>query len=85
MRNTSSTRLRQNLSAELDRVIADGEPLIVHRNGNKGAVVMVPLGKFEMDETDYLLSSPANAKRLMDAIRSLDAGKTVPFKLPDED
>lgn len=31
----------------------------------------------EMSETDYLLRSPANAKRLIGSIRSLEKGKKL--------
>ena len=34
-----------------------------------------------MDETDYLLSSPANAAHLMESITQLKAGKAKPRKL----
>lgn len=34
----------------------------------------------EMDETDYLLSTKANKKMLMDAINEYKEGKTVSFE-----
>tara|TARA_B100000809_G_scaffold82221_1_gene80542 strand:+ start:164 stop:415 length:252 start_codon:yes stop_codon:yes gene_type:complete len=35
------------------------------------------------DETEYLLSSPKNAKRLMDGIKNLKDGKTVKYSLEE--
>ncbi len=40
------------------------------------AVVMISLDDYEqLDETAYLLRSPANARRLLSAIESLKKGK----------
>jgi antitoxin YefM len=35
------------------------------------------------DETQYLLSSPANAKELRESIAQLNAGKTVPVTMEE--
>lgn len=75
MRTLSSTALRQNLSSEMDRVNDDHEPVIVTRAGGK-PVVMVSLEDWtSMDETTYLLSSPANARFLRDGIAALNRGE----------
>jgi antitoxin YefM len=77
MRTLSSTDLRQNLSSVMDQVNDDHEPVIVTRAKGK-PVVMVSLEDWaSMDETTYLLASPANKRALLDAIAELDAGKTV--------
>lgn len=74
MKTLSSTELRVNLSAVMDRVNDDHEPVIVHRARGK-PVVMVSLEDWaSMDETTYLLSSPENARRLREAIRQLESG-----------
>lgn len=74
MRTLSSTALRQNLSSEMDRVNDDHEPVIVTRAGGK-PVVMVSLEDWtSMDETTYLLSSPANRAELERAIAEWKAG-----------
>ncbi len=77
MKHVSSTELRANLSKMMDQVNDDHEPLIITRAGGKPAV-MISLEDFEaLDETAYLLSSPANARALRDAITSLDAGQGI--------
>ncbi|WP_297977622.1 type II toxin-antitoxin system Phd/YefM family antitoxin [uncultured Amaricoccus sp.] len=77
MRTLSSTALRANLSAVMDKVNDDHEPVIVTRAKGK-PVVMVSLEDWaSMDETTYLLSSPENARRLREAIRQLNEGKGV--------
>ena len=74
---------RENLASTMDRVCQDHDPVIITRNRDQ-AVVMLSLEDFEsLQETAYLLRSPANARRLLDSIESLDAGKTVSKKLKD--
>ena len=74
MKTLSSTELRANLSAVMDRVNDDHEPVIVHRAKGK-PVVMVSLEDWaSMDETAYLTASPANKAALDRAIRSWKSG-----------
>ena len=66
---------RANLASTMDRVCNDHEPLIITRNGEK-AVVMLSLEDYKaLEETAYLLRSPANARRLLSSIAQLNAGK----------
>lgn len=75
MKHTSSTDLRKNLSALMDRVNDDHEPVLVTRAGGK-PVVMISLDEYEaMDETAYLMASPENARQLRDAVNQLNDGK----------
>ncbi len=84
MKTLSSTELRANLSAVMDRVNDDHEPVIVHRAKGK-PVVMVSLEDWaSMDETTYLLSSPENARILREGIAALNAGKGISRELIEE-
>ena len=66
---------RANLAKTMDRVCDDHEPLIITRNGEQ-SVVMLSLEDFQaLEETAYLLRSPANAKRLLAATAQLAAGE----------
>ncbi len=66
---------RANLKSVMDRVVADHAPIVVARQKAE-AVVLVSLADWNaMEETAYLLSSPANARRLAESIAILDAGK----------
>ena len=68
----SDTRAR--LKEVMDRVVDDRTPVVVTRKRGE-AVVMVSLADWNaIEETTRLLSSPANAARLMEAIRELEAG-----------
>ena len=77
MKHTSSTDLRANLAAMMDRVNDDHEPLMVTRAKGR-PVVMISLEDYAaMDETAYLLSSPANKAELMKAIAETDEKQFV--------
>lgn len=66
---------RANLAKTMDRVCEDHEPIIITRNGEQ-SVVMLSLDDFKaLEETAYLLRSPANAKRLLAAVSQLAEGK----------
>ena len=65
--------LRANLASTMDRVCDDHEVLIITRNGDQ-AVVMLSLEDYKtLEETAYLLRTPANAKRLLSAAAQLNA------------
>jgi antitoxin YefM len=71
------TAARENLAATMDRVCSDREPVIITRNRDQ-AVVMLSLEDYEsLQETTYLLRNPANAKRLLESIESLEEGNLI--------
>ena len=77
MNSISYTAARENLAATMDRVCADHTPVIITRNRDQ-SVVMLSLEDYEsLEETAYLIRSPANAKRLLEAIHDLESGKGV--------
>ena len=66
---------RANLATVMDRVCDDDEPLIITRNGQQ-SVVMLSLEDYKaLEETAYLLRSPTNARRLLDAVAQLATGQ----------
>ncbi|MDV6348822.1 type II toxin-antitoxin system prevent-host-death family antitoxin [Nitrosomonas sp. Is35] len=71
----SYTAALANLGKTMERVCNDHAPVIITRK--KGAsVVLISLEDYQaLEETLYLLSSPANARRLLDSIAELEAGK----------
>jgi antitoxin YefM len=71
------TAVRANLASAMDRVCDDHEALIITRNGEQ-AVVMLSLEDYKaLEETSYLLRTPANAKRLLAAVTQLAANHGV--------
>ena len=74
---------RKNLKAVLDGVIDDADVAVITRRDAEDVVVM-PLSEWSSwKETEYLLASPANARRLLKAIKDLDAGRFVERELID--
>jgi antitoxin YefM len=75
MRTTSFSELRRNLAATIDSVNDDHEPVIITRDRGKAAAVLMSLEDFaSYEETRYLLKSPRNAERLLEATADLEAG-----------
>ena len=71
MKAITYTAARESLASTMDRVCLDHDPVIITRNRNQ-AVVMISLEDYEsLEETAYLLRSPANARRLLDSISDL--------------
>jgi len=69
------TAARENLAATMDKVCDDRAPVVITRNRDQ-SVVMLSLAEYEaLEETAHLLRSPANARRLLESIQSLEAGK----------
>ena len=66
---TTYTRLRENLATVLDRVVEDREVVIVRRRGSPDVALVAAEELSGLMETAYLLQSPANAKRLLSALR----------------
>ena len=79
----SYTSARANLSRTMERVCNDHSPIIITRK-SESPVVMISLDDYEaMEETAYLLRSPANAKNLLDSIAELEAGNGVERQLQE--
>jgi antitoxin YefM len=68
---------RANLKAIMDRAVNDHTPIAITRQRGK-PVVMVDLDDWNaMQETMYLMSTPNNAKRLMESIADAEAGRNM--------
>ncbi len=81
MKSITYTAARENLAATINRVCEDNAPVIITRNRDQ-SVVMLSLAEYEsLQETAYLLGSPANAKRLLDSIDAIKRGKVVRKKI----
>ena len=85
MKTMSYTESRARYAEVLDGVANDREEVIITRAGHD-PVVIVSLEDYEsLRETAYLMRSPANARRLLDAMERLEAGHGKPHDLIDAD
>jgi len=84
MKAITYTAAREGLASAMDQVCRDRAPVVITRNRDQ-AVVMMSLDDYEeLEETAHLLRSPTNARRLLAAIQSLEAGKGKARKIPLE-
>ncbi|MGV3247250.1 MULTISPECIES: type II toxin-antitoxin system Phd/YefM family antitoxin [Rothia] len=74
MKTMTYTESRANYAQVLDIAVEDLEEVVITRAGHEPAVIL-SLAEYEsLKETAHLLRSPANARKLLDAIDELEAG-----------
>ena len=75
MKSITYTVAREKLATTMDQVCEDRTPIVITRNRDQ-AVVMLSLEDYNaLEETAYLMRSPANARRLLASIHELESGK----------
>lgn len=85
MKTMSYTDSRANYAKVLDDVTDDREAVVITRAGHE-PVVIVSLADYEsLRETAYLMRSPANARRLLDAMERLEADRGQAHELIETD
>lgn len=83
MKTMSYTESRARYAEVLDAVVNDREEVVITRAGHAPVVIM-SLEDFEsLRETAYLMRSPANARRLLDAMERLEDGRGQQHDLID--
>ena len=68
MPSTSYSHARRHLKTVLDRVCSDREATLITRKNGGNVVILAEDDYRSLEETAYLLRSPANARRLFEAI-----------------
>ena len=75
------TSARGNLAKTMKKVCDDHSPVVITRKTAQ-PVVMMSLEDYQaLEETAYLLRSPKNARRLLESLAELEAGKGVEKEL----
>ncbi len=75
---------RNTLAACLREVVEDYVPIVIkQRSGRKNAVLISEDEYKSLKETDYLLSTPENATRLMEALNDAREGRFSDFSTDD--
>lgn len=84
MKIASISKFRKDIKRYVDEIDQDQEPLVVTR-GDNVSVVVIPLNTFNSySETEYLLRSPANARRLLKSMENARTGNVEPHKLIED-
>lgn len=82
----SYTAARNNLARTIDKVNEDHTPVIITRQKGKSAVLISLDDYNAYEETAYLMRSPKNAERLLQAVQDIKNGKhTEKGLIEDED
>ena len=85
MKSMSYSESRKRYAEVLDSVVQDCEEVVITRIGHEPAVIL-SLHEYEsLKETAYLMRSPANARRLLNAIESLESGSGEVHELIEEE
>ncbi len=78
MSTISYSDARQNLAKLWDTIIANRETVILKRRGKEDLAVLPADDLASLQETLYLLGTPANASRLLEAIDWARKGEGKP-------
>ncbi len=74
MKTITEAVAQKNLGSIVESVWEHREPVIMHRENGHSAVVISLEDFNDMDDTEYLLSSPENARRLLAAVNDCKNG-----------
>ncbi len=84
MKAVSISTLRKNMKNYFDEVSESSEMLVVSGNNEEDAVVIISLKEYNtMLETQHLLSTKANRKRLAESMQQAEKGELKSFSLDE--
>lgn len=84
MQAITVSQLRSNMKKYLDEVVQSQDIVIVPRNNEDEAVVIMSLKEYNSYiETSHLLSTSKNRARLIESISQLERKETIPYDLEE--
>ena len=78
---TTYSNARAHLAALMDQVTDTREPILIRRRGAEPVALVAADELAGWMETAYLLRSPKNAQRLLDASRRGAGGEGIPLSI----
>ncbi|BBO87757.1 type II toxin-antitoxin system Phd/YefM family antitoxin [Desulfosarcina ovata] len=80
MKAVTYTDARKNLKALIQEVCKNSESAVIVSSRSKDQAVLISLEDYQaMEETAYLLRSPANREHLERSLKEAQSGKLVTF------
>jgi antitoxin YefM len=84
MKAVTYTDAKKNLKALIHQVCKDSEPAVIVGSRSKEQAVLISVEDFQaMEETAYLLSTPANRAHLERSLKQAAEGQLVDYR-PDD-